>query len=78
MLLLAVYSAGLALPFLLAALAIEWFLRWFQRFRPLLPWVMRISGALLVLVGGLLMTGQFTRLAAWLQSLTPELLRNNL
>jgi cytochrome c-type biogenesis protein len=77
-LLLAVYSAGLALPFLLAALAIEWFLRWFQRFRPLLPWVMRMSGALLVVVGGLLMTGQFTRLAAWLQSLTPELLRNNL
>jgi hypothetical protein len=40
--------------------------------------VMRLSGGLLVLVGGLLMTGQFTRLAAWLQSLTPELLRNNL
>lgn len=77
-LLLAVYSAGLALPFLVAAMAIEWFLRWFQRFRPLLPWVMRFSGALLVLVGVLLMTGQFTRLATWLQSLTPELLRNNL
>ncbi len=77
-LLLAVYSAGLALPFLVAAMAIEWFLRWFQRFRPLLPWVMRFSGALLVLVGVLLMTGQFTRLATWLQSLTPEFLRNNL
>src|SRR3954470_19133817 len=77
-LLLAAYSAGLALPFLAAALAIEWFLRWFQRFRPLLPWVMRISGALLVLVGVLLMTGHFTRLAAWLQGLTPALLRSNL
>ena len=77
-LLLAVYSAGLALPFLVAAMAVEWFLRWFQRFRPLLPWVMRFSGALLVLVGVLLMTGQFTRLATWLQSLTPEFLRNNL
>ena len=77
-LLLAVYSAGLALPFLLAAMATEWFLRWFQRFRPLLPWVMRISGALLVLVGVLLMTGQFTRLASWLQGLTPEFLKSNL
>jgi len=77
-LLLAVYSAGLAVPFLVAALAVESFLRWFQRFRPLLPWVMRITGALLVLVGVLLMTGQFTRLAAWLQGLTPEFLKSNL
>jgi cytochrome c-type biogenesis protein len=78
MLLLAVYSAGLGLPFLLAALALESFLRWFQRFRPLLPWVMRISGGLLVLVGLLLITGEFTRLAGWLQGLTPDLLREQL
>jgi cytochrome c-type biogenesis protein len=78
MLLLAVYSAGLGLPFLLAALAIESFLGWFQRFRPLLPWVMRISGGLLVLVGFLLVTGEFTRLAGWLQGLTPDFLRENL
>ena len=78
MLLLAVYSAGLAVPFLLAAVAVEWFLRWFQRFRPLLPWVMRISGGLLVLVGVLLMSGEFTRLAGWLQGLTPDFLREQL
>jgi cytochrome c-type biogenesis protein len=78
MLLLAVYSAGLALPFLVAALALQTFLRWFQRFRPLLPWVMRVSGGMLVLVGLLLMTGEFTRLAGWLQSLTPEFLREQL
>jgi cytochrome c-type biogenesis protein len=78
MLLLAVYSAGLALPFLLAAIAVESFLGWFQRFRRLLPWVMRLSGVLLILVGGLLVTGQFTRLAGWLQGLTPEILREQL
>jgi cytochrome c-type biogenesis protein len=78
MLLLAVYSAGLALPFLLAALALDSFLGWFQRFRPFLPWVMRISGVLLVLMGVLLLTGEFTRLAAWLQSLTPDFLREQL
>src|SRR5687768_13061714 len=76
--LLAVYSAGLALPFLLAAVAVESFLDWFQRFRPYLPWVMRFSGALLVVVGVLLLTGEFTRMAGWLQTLTPEFLRGRL
>lgn len=78
MLLLTVYSAGLALPFLIAAVAIDRFLDWFQRFRRFLPWVMRISGAMLVLVGVLLVTGEFTRLAGWLQSLTPDFLREQL
>jgi cytochrome c-type biogenesis protein len=78
MLLLAVYSAGLALPFLVAAVAVDSFLDWFQRFRRFLPWVMRISGVMLVFVGILLMTGEFTRLAGWLQGLTPEFLREQL
>jgi cytochrome c-type biogenesis protein len=78
MLLLAVYSAGLALPFLIAALAVESFLAWFQRFRRFVPWVMRVSGVLLVFVGILLVTGEFTRLAGWLQGLTPDFLREQL
>ena len=78
MALLAAYSAGLALPFLLAAVAIESFFGWFQRFRRFLPWVMRVSGVLLVLVGMLLLTGEFTRLAGWLQRLTPDALREQL
>jgi cytochrome c-type biogenesis protein len=78
MLLLAVYSAGLALPFLIAAVAVDSFLDWFQRFRRFLPWVMRISGVLLVFVGILLVTGEFTRLAGWLQGLTPDFLREKL
>lgn len=72
MALLGFYSAGLAVPFLIAAWAVDGFLEWFQKFRRYLPWVMRASGALLVLVGVLLLTGQFTRLAGWLQSFTPE------
>ena len=71
MLLLGAYSAGLAVPFLLAAWAVDRFLAWFQKFRPYLPWVMRVSGLLLILVGVLLITGQFTRLAGFLQGLTP-------
>jgi cytochrome c-type biogenesis protein len=78
MLLLTFYSAGLAVPFLIAAVAVESFLGWFQRFRRYLPWVMRVSGALLVFVGILLVSGEFTRLAGWLQGFTPEVLREKL
>lgn len=76
--LLAAYSAGLAVPFLIAAVAVESFLDWFQRFRRYLPWVMRLSGILLIVVGVLLVTGEFTRLAGWLQGLTPDFLREKL
>jgi cytochrome c-type biogenesis protein len=78
MLLLAVYSAGLAVPFLIAAVALDSFLEWFQRFRRFLPWVMRVSGALLIFVGVLMVTGEFTRLAGWLQQFTPDVLREKL
>ncbi|MCL4864909.1 MAG: cytochrome c biogenesis protein CcdA [Gemmatimonadales bacterium] len=78
MILLGAYSAGLAIPFLLAAWMVESFFEWFTRFRRYLPWVQRISGVLLILVGILLVTGEFTRLAGWLQGLTPEWLRGNL
>lgn len=77
-LLLGAYSAGLAIPFLAAAWAVESFFGWFQKFRKYLPWVQRISGALLVLVGILLVTGKFTQLAAALNAVTPEFLRKRL
>lgn len=78
MVLLGSYSAGLAVPFLAAAWAMESFLDWFQRFRKYLPWVMRLSGALLIFVGLLMVTGEFTRLAGWLQGLTPAFLKGRL
>jgi cytochrome c-type biogenesis protein len=78
LLLLGMYSAGLAVPFLLAAAALEALRDWFQRFRRYLPRVMRLSGALLVLVGLLMVTGEFTRLAGWLQRFTPEVLREQI
>jgi cytochrome c-type biogenesis protein len=78
MVLLGAYSAGLAIPFLLAAWAVESFLEWFQRFRRYLPWVQRVGGVLLILVGILMITGDFTRLAAWLNSLTPAWLVDRL
>jgi cytochrome c-type biogenesis protein len=74
-LLLAFYSAGLAVPFLITAWAVESFLDWFKGFRRHLALVQKVSGALLLLVGILLVSGQFTRMAGWLQGLTPEVLR---
>ncbi|MFQ5678182.1 MAG: cytochrome c biogenesis CcdA family protein [Gemmatimonadota bacterium] len=70
--LLGVYSLGLAVPFMVSALALSWFLSTFRRFRRFIPWVERVSGGLLVLVGFLLLTGQFTALAAWAARLTPD------
>lgn len=76
--LLTAYSAGLALPFMVTALALDRFLAWFQRFRPYLVWVERIAGGLLILLGLLLVTDRFTLLAGWLQGLTPEFLKSRL
>jgi len=72
--LLSVYSLGLAVPFLVAALALDRFLATFTRFRRWMPWVERASGALLVVLGLLLLTGRFTVLAAWLNRFTPAFL----
>src|SRR5207253_10213776 len=69
-------SIGLAVPFLLTALALDRFLVWFQRFRPYLVWVERVAGILLIVLGLLLVTDRFTLLASWLQGLTPEFLKD--
>jgi cytochrome c-type biogenesis protein len=74
MALLFVYSLGLAVPFLLATLAIQHFMSGFTRFRRWLPWVSRISGALLIVVGILLLTGTFTILAGAMMRYTPQFL----
>jgi cytochrome c-type biogenesis protein len=76
--LLAVYALGLAIPFLLTALALDRFLAWFQKFRPYIVWVDRVAGTLLILLGILLVSDRFTLLASWLQGLTPEFLKSRL
>ncbi|MEP6765110.1 MAG: cytochrome c biogenesis protein CcdA [Gemmatimonadaceae bacterium] len=76
--LLAAYSAGLAVPFLISALAIERFFVFFQRFRSRLGLVNKIAGLLLIVVGIMLLTGWFETLAGWLQNMTPQFLRERL
>lgn len=71
MALLGAYSLGLGIPFFLAALALGHFLRFFQGFRPFLPWVDRVAGLLLIGVGVLVFTGSMTRLNSYFIGLTP-------
>jgi cytochrome c-type biogenesis protein len=76
--LLAVYAAGLGLPFFLAAVSLGAFERFSRRFRPYLPWAERTSGAVLVLAGALMLTGNYTRLNSMLIGLTPAWLLERL
>jgi len=68
-LLLAAYSAGLAIPFLLTAVGIGQFLKFYQRFRKHLHAVEVCSGALLLFVGGLIFVNRLTWLAGKLGAL---------
>jgi cytochrome c-type biogenesis protein len=62
-LLLAVYSMGLAVPFLLTALGLGQFLRFYQNFRRHLHAVEVFSGALLLFIGGLVFFNKLTWLS---------------
>ena len=76
--LLLAYSLGLALPFLVAAVAVERFIITVRRFRPYMARVSQVSGLILVIVGLLMMFDYFTVIAASLQKLTPAVLRSRL
>ncbi|HKG48275.1 MAG TPA: cytochrome c biogenesis protein/redoxin [Pyrinomonadaceae bacterium] len=60
----AFYSAGLAVPFLLTGLGINQFLSFYKNFRRHLHKVEVVSGIVLIIVGGLVMSGQSTLLAS--------------
>ncbi len=62
-LLLACYSAGLAIPFLLTAVGIGRFLKFYQRFRKHLHTVEVFSGVLLLAIGGLIFFNELTLLS---------------
>ncbi|RMW39448.1 MAG: hypothetical protein EA447_01015 [Nitrosopumilus sp.] len=55
--LLAMYSLGLAIPFLISALAIDQFTRFFQKIRKWIGWIERTSAILLIVIGLILITG---------------------
>ena len=71
--LLAVYSLGLGIPFIVAAFAIEPFAAFLARFRNYLHRVEQAMGALLVLTGIAFLTGSINQVSVWLLELFPGL-----
>jgi cytochrome c-type biogenesis protein len=73
MTLLAFYSLGLGIPFLIAAFSIDSFLGFSRRFRKYIPLLEKIMGALLVLTGIMFLTGWMQNISYWLLEHFPGL-----
>jgi len=71
--LLAVYSLGLGIPFIIAAFAIEPFAGFLARFKKHLRRVEQVMGGLLVLTGIAFLTGSITDVSVWLLEAFPAL-----
>lgn len=71
--LLAVYSMGLGVPFIVAAFAIEPFAGFLARFKKYLRRVEQVMGGLLVLTGIAFLTGSITDMSVWLLETFPVL-----
>jgi len=71
--LLAVYSLGLGIPFVIAAFAVEPFAAFLVRFRAHLATVERVMGGLLVLTGIAFLTGFISQASYWLLEAFPVL-----
>jgi cytochrome c-type biogenesis protein len=70
---LAVYSLGLGIPFIVAALAVEPFAAFLARFRKSLGLVEKAMGGLLVLTGIAFLTGAVSQASYWLLDTFPML-----
>jgi cytochrome c-type biogenesis protein len=66
--LLAVFAAGLGLPFLAVAACFDRLRPWMRRAAPALPWVRRAAGVLMVALGWLVFTGDLSGIATALTS----------
>jgi cytochrome c-type biogenesis protein len=67
--LLAIYSLGLAVPFLLTAIGIERFLKFYGRFRSYMHALEVGGGGIMIALGVLLVIGRFTLISSWLSFL---------
>jgi cytochrome c-type biogenesis protein len=71
-LLLAFYSAGLAIPFLLIALAFERMTSALTIVKRHFPVIIGIGGAVMIALGLLILTGEFTTLNSWVSQTLPD------
>lgn len=70
--LLLAYGLGMTLPFIVAAMFASYFMAFFARFRRYLGVMEKMMGALLILFGTLILTGQINRIAQWLLETFPD------
>jgi len=71
--LLAIYSLGLGIPFIIAAFAVEPFAAFLARFKTYLHRVEQAMGALLVFTGIAFLTGSLNQMSVWLLEAFPAL-----
>jgi cytochrome c-type biogenesis protein len=71
--LLFVYSLGLGIPFILAAVAVQPFLSFMQRFRRHLDKVEKVMGVVLIITGILFLTGSINWFGSWMLDTFPGL-----
>jgi cytochrome c-type biogenesis protein len=64
--LLALYSAGMAIPFILISIFINFLLEFLHRANRVIQYINRIAGILLILVGIFLLTDSFALIYSWL------------
>lgn len=69
--LLAVYSLGIGIPFIIAGAFASRFISWANRFKKHMHRIEQAMGVLLVITGILFMTGQMSRIAQWLLETFP-------
>jgi len=73
--LLFVYSLGIGIPFVIAAVFADSFMRWSARFRSHMGVIEKVIGVLLVIAGVLIFTGEMPAVANWLFDRVPVLQR---
>jgi cytochrome c-type biogenesis protein len=71
--LLAAYSLGLGIPFMIAAFSVDSFLSFFRKFRRYMPMVEKFMGVALVITGIAFLTGGMQTMSYWLLEMFPGL-----
>jgi cytochrome c-type biogenesis protein len=70
-LLLSIYSLGLAIPFMATAFSITLFFKMFDKIKKSLNIIEWAAGALLIIIGVLILTDGMTMIASWFSFLSP-------
>jgi len=71
--LLALYSLGLGIPFILAALGLDRFLAFSRKFRPYMRRIEQGAGVVMIATGVLMLTGRFSQMGYYLLDAFPAL-----